>query len=221
MTDFPAPVTRRTSRGKRLTLRWRGSSFLLSVPLGMDEVLVQAFLSSRQDWMARLAREAPPPFDGADGDVFSLWGREITVRTASCSRWIFNGETLALPSAASAAERLILVNRFLWDQARVKLPDIFSQACRLFGVPPGRLSIRSMSSRWGSCTPLRRAVRLSVRLVHFPEKMALAVAAHEVAHFFCRGHGAEFRRILESAFPGGTALERQLNGAARQVRFLC
>lgn len=47
-------------------------------------------------------------------------------------------------------------------------------------------------SRWGSCTPATRTIRLSTRLAAFPEWVIDYVIVHELAHLVVHGHGADF-----------------------------
>ena len=47
-------------------------------------------------------------------------------------------------------------------------------------------------SRWGSCTPATRTIRLSTRLAAFPDWVIDYVIVHELAHLVVHGHGPDF-----------------------------
>lgn len=51
--------------------------------------------------------------------------------------------------------------------------------------------------RWGSCTPARRAIRLSVVLRDMPAWVQDYVLVHELAHLLVPGHGPDFWRLVE------------------------
>jgi predicted metal-dependent hydrolase len=57
--------------------------------------------------------------------------------------------------------------------------------------------VDNMASRWGSCTPSDRTIRLSRRLESMPAYVIDYVLLHELAHLVVPGHGPEFWRQLE------------------------
>lgn len=72
----------------------------------------------------------------------------------------------------------------------------------LRGVPQP-VSVRWVSnqgSRWGSCTPVDGAIRLSDRLVGMPPWVIDYVLVHELAHLIEIGHGPAFTRLVDG-FP--------------------
>jgi predicted metal-dependent hydrolase len=52
--------------------------------------------------------------------------------------------------------------------------------------------VSNQTSRWGSCTPSTRDIRISDRIAGFPEWVLDAVVVHELAHLVHLGHTAEF-----------------------------
>ncbi len=59
-------------------------------------------------------------------------------------------------------------------------------------VPGSVRWVDTMSSRWGSCTPLDRSIRLSRRLRGMPEYVVDYVLLHELTHLLVPGHGPAF-----------------------------
>jgi len=52
--------------------------------------------------------------------------------------------------------------------------------------------VANQGSRWGSCTPVDRTIRLSSRLQGMPPWVVDYVLVHELAHLLVPGHGPEF-----------------------------
>lgn len=52
--------------------------------------------------------------------------------------------------------------------------------------------VTNQSSRWGSCTPSTRTIRLSHRLQTMPDWVVDYVILHELAHLLESGHGPRF-----------------------------
>ena len=57
--------------------------------------------------------------------------------------------------------------------------------------------VDTMRSRWGSCTPIDRTIRLSDRLRDFPPWVVDYVLVHELAHLVVPGHGPDFWVLVD------------------------
>jgi predicted metal-dependent hydrolase len=60
--------------------------------------------------------------------------------------------------------------------------------------------VSNQNTRWGSCTPADRTIRLSSRLLGMPSWVIDYVLLHELAHLVQPGHGPRFWSLMES-FP--------------------
>ena len=70
--------------------------------------------------------------------------------------------------------------------------------CTRYGLPAPE-SIRwvtNQESRWASCTPASRSLRLSDRLAGFPAWVVDYVLVHELAHLREANHGPAFWRLV-------------------------
>jgi predicted metal-dependent hydrolase len=66
---------------------------------------------------------------------------------------------------------------------------------RYFGgiaIPESVRWVENQNSRWGSCTPGERTIRLSARLQGMPSWVIDYVLVHELAHLFEPAHNARF-----------------------------
>jgi predicted metal-dependent hydrolase len=77
--------------------------------------------------------------------------------------------------------------------------ELMSRATRLSGRYLGGMAepesvrwVDNQSSRWGSCTPGDRTIRLSSRLRGMPQWVIDYVLVHELAHLLEPGHDARF-----------------------------
>jgi predicted metal-dependent hydrolase len=79
--------------------------------------------------------------------------------------------------------------------------------------------VANQNSRWGSCTPADRTIRLSTRLQGMPSWVIDYVLVHELAHLVEQGHGPRFWALLRS-YPRTERARGYLDGfaAARELR---
>ncbi len=67
--------------------------------------------------------------------------------------------------------------------------------------PPTRISIKDMSSRWGSCSYTRGHISINFRLAAYPRETVLSVFWHEYAHYWHHDHSARFYAFVKRFFP--------------------
>lgn len=111
-----------------------------------------------------------------------------------------------------------LVRRLLeaWRQEQAR--EVYTRAIRALlprmdelGAPrPARLVIRSMKSRWGSCSRAR-VICLNRQLVKAPLACIEYVAAHELCHLLHFGHGERFYAALTAVMPDWKERKRLLH----------
>jgi predicted metal-dependent hydrolase len=73
--------------------------------------------------------------------------------------------------------------------------------------------VSNMSSRWGSCTPSDRSIRVSTRLRGMPNWVLDYVLVHELAHLIVPGHGADFWAAV-ARYPRADRARGYLEGVA-------
>ena len=73
--------------------------------------------------------------------------------------------------------------------------------------------VSNQGSRWGSCTPVDRTIRLSTRLQGMPPWVVDYVLVHELAHLLVPGHGPKFWAEVEH-FPRTERARGSLEGVS-------
>lgn len=77
--------------------------------------------------------------------------------------------------------------------------------------------VTNQNTRWGSCTPAERSIRLSHRLQGMPEYVIDYVLLHELAHLLVPGHGPGFWELLE-VYPRTERARGYLEGVVAAAR---
>jgi len=76
---------------------------------------------------------------------------------------------------------------------------------------PTGLIIRSMRSRWGSCSR-KGIITLSTELIKLSDIYIEYVILHELCHLKEHNHGSEFYRLLSEVFPDWKKVRKDLRG---------
>jgi predicted metal-dependent hydrolase len=77
--------------------------------------------------------------------------------------------------------------------------------------------VENQNSRWGSCTPSDRTIRLSTRLQGMPTWVIDYVLVHELAHLIESGHTPAFWSWVDR-FPRAERAKGFLEGVAAATR---
>lgn len=121
------------------------------------------------------------------------------------ARLIGNVLRVAIPASMSRAEELHWVGlmRSKFERRIAAEPiDLSSRARRLarlydLPVPDSIRWVHNQRTRWGSCTPGDRTIRISSRVAGFPGWVLDYLIVHELAHLREPGHGAAFRELVD------------------------
>lgn len=90
------------------------------------------------------------------------------------------------------------------------LPDVVERMEARIGVHAARWSVRTMKTRWGSCTPKTGAIRINARLAAYPPECLEFVVAHELVHLLEPSHNARFHALLDEFCPDNRGIARRL-----------
>lgn len=92
-----------------------------------------------------------------------------------------------------------------------QLPVLLGKWAPVIGREPTHITLRIMTSRWGSCTPKTGRIRLNLQLGLMDPKFLEYVLVHEMTHLWENGHGEGFQRRMSAYLPQWRQLRRELN----------
>ena len=227
----PIAVTRK--RVKRINMRAGADGAIrMSIPFSCPLAEAEAFARSQRAWIARAAarRTAEASREWADGETAYLWGRGLPIAviegaSRSKPKALVDGERIAVivpdelagfdEAAIDARREAIAALRT--SELKRALPELSSWAEATVGEQASSWSVRTMRTRWGSCTPKTRRIRLNAELAAFPRQCAESVAVHECAHLIEASHNARFHELMDRFYPEWKAARKILN-ARRELQ---
>lgn len=133
-----------------------------------------------REYILRVERGIPPGVAAEDGHI--------------CARLPFEG---AAPD--SSAVRSLLFNWYMGctlDKVKDKVP-LFAP---LIGVKPRFVTVKSMKSRWGSCSVHGR-ISLTWSIIMAPEHVLDYLIVHELCHIVHHNHSAEYWNLVATILP--------------------
>ncbi len=79
-------------------------------------------------------------------------------------------------------------------------------------IPLPPITVRSMTTRWGSYSYRTKRISLNLNLIKAPVACLDYVIIHELCHIKVRHHGADFWRMVEKYVPDYFVVRKQLRG---------
>lgn len=206
-------VERKAIQGVYLRVRPEDGSVHVSAPRRLSHTQLTDFIRRHRRWIDQRRAATPVP---ADGDVLPLWGRAVPLRTVEGPAGLTldrDGAVLSLPAGCSEDMRQSLVDKFYRSQLAAALPEAVAWAEARTGLHAASWQLRKMRSRWGSCTPGRRSIRLNTQLALYPPACLRYVLIHELTHLRVPNHGPAFAALMDSFLPTWRTLRRALQGS--------
>lgn len=110
------------------------------------------------------------------------------------------------------------VNHWEKEKGEELFPPILCKAYRRFcelglEIPFPVLAVKSMKTRWGSCTAAKSKICLNASLVEKPVICMEYVICHELSHFLVQNHSSDFYSVLTRVFPDHKEVRRLLNSS--------
>jgi len=229
---IPVKIIRSRRYSLRMSYR-KGSHAILNVPKSLSATELEKSLKSLEDWLHSLLLKDPnyfsaPPKKVGNGRIIRLMGESyhirITVgdRNATFRTRRIDSELMIEVPPSYLGNDDILSRVFPKIVAKVFLKSITERVREVnaatLGVQYGKVAIRDVGSRWGSCTH-ENNIMLSSRLLLAPMHIIDHVILHELSHVIHKDHGAEFWALVASHDKNWKANDRWLNKNGEDLNY--
>ena len=235
----PIPVIVTKKRVKNFNLRVTSSGEVhASAPLGASRERIEAFVQRNSAWIInRLARREQRQMTTGEPlsprSTIALWGKPITVQDALDHNFESPAPRPKQATFASfmgtdesdegpQAKRHAILDGLTSDELQARIDQLYATEVTAalrdmvhayeiaMGVTVARVSVRSMKTRWGSCTPKTGAIRIARELAAYPIECLDMVVAHELVHLLEPSHNQRFHALLDTYCPNNKALSQRL-----------
>lgn len=198
--DFGAYVLRLkvNARARRISLRIDNKTGEAVVTAPRVKHLKDAvdFARTRHDWIIekRAGQAAPEAF--APGQILMIKGHAVTLAekggVISARPEQQDDGSWQLISSGDGKTYARRIERYLRQQALKTLQVETDRYAGMLGVTGVKISLFDAKGRWGSCTPTRKTIRYSWRIILAPVAVLNYLVAHEVSHLKHPDHSPRF-----------------------------
>ena len=201
-------VTYKPIRNLYLRVKAPDGHLEVTAPQRANDQDIAAFVRSHQKWITRMRVRII--------ESANIRATTLNIRPSGASdtapaaepEIASEHESGAVPGAAPwTPERLARAEQTLRTRLAVLLPRWTTAV----GHTPTHITIRPMTSRWGSCTPATGRIRLNAELADMPERLLEYVLVHELTHLLVCGHGPRFQTLMTRFLPDWEDRRHEIN----------
>jgi len=209
--DFTADVVLKDIKNVHLSVYPPAGSVRISAPSRMSLDTIRVFAISKLDWIKKQQKrfreqERETPRDYVERESHYVWGSRYLLRVT---------ERAAAPSVALEHRRLLLsvrpgtdeankqavINQWYREQLKLAVPPVVARWEPLIGVKVDRFFVQRMKTKWGSCSPGSRSIRLNTDLARKPRECLEYIVVHEMVHLLEPTHNARFVALMDRFLP--------------------
>ena len=217
---------RRSARAGRVNIRLKPFSDIeLIIPMHSSEQDAIAFLLSKKEWIEKTTKKISTKerkltvFD--ENTDFRTRSFKLKIRKEKRSNIdivLKDGVlTITYPDSLPVTHPGVQdgirygIEESLRIEAKAFLPGRLAWLARRHGFTFNRVTIKNLSSRWGSCSG-KNNINLNLHIMRLPDELIDYILLHELCHTVEKNHGKNFWALLDKV-TGGRAreLDRRVN----------
>ncbi len=193
----------------------------IAAPLRMSPDTIRLFAISKLGWIRQQQRklreqERETPREYLNRESHYVWGRRVLMKVV---------EDNATPSVQLRHSTLILRVRPGTDEEaretvvagwyrqllRAAIPQLIEVWEPRLKVRVNGFFVQQMKTRWGSCNPTARTIRLNTELAKKPRECLEYLVVHEMIHLLEPTHNARFLALMDRHMPAWREIRAELN----------
>lgn len=193
----------------------------ISAPRGMSIDTIRVFAIAKLDWIkqqqAKLRdQERETPRSYVDRESHYVWGERhllrVSEREGPSSIEAKPGRLIMrVRPHTDTDRRRALMEAWYRAQLKAAVPLLLTRWEPVLGVSVERFFVQRMKTRWGSCNPAARTIRLNTELAKKPPECLEYIVVHELVHLLEPTHNARFVSLMGDYMPQWEHVRRSLN----------
>jgi len=193
----------------------------ISAPTRMKLDTIRVFAISKLAWIRQQQKklreqERESPREYLERESHYVWGKRyllhITEGVLSPSVTL-TSRRIALSAArgSDANDKRAILDRWYRELVRESAVDLIQTWRPVVGVEVKHLFVQNMKTKWGSCNPRTRAIRLNTELAKKPKECLEYIVVHEMVHILEPTHDVRFTALMDRLLPKWRHFRQTLN----------
>lgn len=219
--DIAIAMTRKAVKHVHLSVHPPDGCVTLVAPIGTRTEVARAYAASKLGWIrdqqAKLrgqARQTPRQF--VERESHYLWGRRylLCVQEEDAKPFVRLTHRNIILTVRPGSDRTARAEAMhAWHRSLLHdtVPELIRRWEPKLGVQVTGYFLQRMKTKWGSCNPRARTIRLNTELVKKPRDLLEYVIVHEMLHVVEPTHSERFLGLLGRHYPAWREARAELN----------
>ena len=219
--DISVKVVKKDIKNIHLSVYPPTGAVRISAPLRMKSDTIRVFAISKLGWIKKQQeklkkqdREAPR--DYLDRESHYLWGERYLLKIVEedAPPWVelkHKKILLYIRPGANQEKKEAILDEWYREKLKEAIPPLIAKWEKLIKVKVNRFYVRRMKTKWGSCNPSAKSIRINTELVKKLPDCLEYIVVHEMAHLRERTHNKRFIALMNSLMPKWEFYREMLN----------
>ena len=193
----------------------------IAAPRRMKLDTIRVYAISKIDWIKKhqakiQAQERETPREYLEHESHYVWGKRYLLKVDEANQ-IPSVElrhtqmVLTVRPGSGVEKREAIVSAWYREEVRKAAAPLIEKWEAAMGVSVNQLHIQRMKTRWGSCNPRTRSIRLNSDLAKKPRECLEYIVVHELTHLLEPSHNIRFTTLMDQFLPNWKQYRAELN----------
>lgn len=192
----------------------------ISAPNQMKIERVRIFAASKLPWIKRQqkkfrAQERETEKEFIDRESHYVWGKRylLKIEESNIQQVTLKHSQLLLKTKPNADLKSRKEQLEVWYRKILKAEAqiLIQKWEKVLRVKSNQLFVQKMRTKWGSCNPESKNIRLNTELAKKPKEFLEYIVLHELVHLIAPTHNEKFIALMDRHMPKWAVLKSELN----------
>jgi predicted metal-dependent hydrolase len=209
--DIAVDVVRKDIKNVHLSVHPPTGRVRIAAPERMKLDTIRVFAISKLSWIKQQQRklreqERETPREYLDRESHYVWGKRYLLKViqkdaAPSIELKHSTMHLRIRSGADDERKQAVLDGWYREQLKEVIPSLVVKWERLMGVKVEKFFVQRMKTKWGSCNPRSRSIRLNSELAKKPRECLEYIVVHEMIHLLEPTHNRSFVALIDQFMP--------------------
>lgn len=219
--EIAVDVVQKDIKNIHLSVHPPAGKVRIAAPLRMDLDTIRVFAITKLAWIKSQRKklreqERETPREYLDRESHYVWGKRYLLKivemdAAPSVELKHSKMILQLRPATSHEKKQAILDAWYRQQLKEVVPPLIGKWERIVGVTAGKVFVQRMKTKWGSCSPGPKNIRLNTDLAKKPLPCLEYIVAHELTHLLERHHNDRFTALMDAHQPQWRLYREMLN----------
>ena len=219
--DIAAEVVKKEIKNIHLSVYPPAGRVRISAPHRMNLETIRVFAISKLGWIKQQQKklreqERETPREYLDSESHYVWGKRYLLKViesdaAPVVELKHSRMHLRIRPDANDEKKQAVVEEWYREQLKQAVPSLIAKWEPLIGATVRRFFVQKMKTKWGSCNPASKSIRLNTDLAKKPPDCLEYIVLHEMVHLLEPTHNAQFISLMDQFMPHWRFFRARLN----------